>query len=131
MMRRVHEGDWIAASNGDLSSGERKLVENRDRIEVWGEIQDAEASYSYDDWALIRLDGDWYLLNTSGCSCPSPDETWGIAHGPCTLDEIETAVKDGDYPGYSVPGRQLDEFLSAIAEARKATDESPGEKLDA
>ena len=98
---------------------EKLIIDNRDRVELLGTIEDAEASYSYDDFALIRLDADYYLLNTSGCSCPSPSETWNVEIGPATLDEIEVFIRGGNYQGYTVPKKQMDEFLAALDAARK------------
>ncbi len=43
---------------------------------------DEEASYSYDDTCVCKLDDSYYILNTSGCSCPSPNETWSVIYGP-------------------------------------------------
>ncbi len=113
--------EWIAnprcESQGEL---ERALIARREDVEVIAEIEDKDASYDYDDWALVLLDGAYYLLNTSGCSCPSPSETWQVMKGPATLSEIRQEIEAGDYSGYSVPGRQMDEFLAAFdAEAER------------
>lgn len=115
--------DWIAhprcESKGEV---EKFLIEHREDIEVIARIVDNNASYDYDDWALIcvPLKGrprreSFYLLNTSGCSCPSPSETWGVVVGPTNLGVIQAEVlKSVDY---SVPFRQRDEFDAAIAAA--------------
>lgn len=48
----------------------------------------------YHQIALVRLVSNitgevcYYALTTSGCSCPSPNETWKIDYGPGTLDEV-------------------------------------------
>lgn len=116
---KCQELGWVGhPSCEDAGDGERLLIANRSEIEKIAEIQDENASYSYDDFALIRFRGDFYLLQTSGCSCPSRSETWGIDIGPATLDEIEAFLKSGRYEGYTVPGRQMGEFLAAIAQAR-------------
>lgn len=60
----------------NLSVDEQYFLENAGRASVVCESSDPEASYSYDDYALCELDGEYFLFNTSGCSCPSPDETW-------------------------------------------------------
>ena len=114
-----YDKEWVASPNGeDLSEEELKLVARRPDIIVYGYVNDAEASYSFDDYALISLDGWFYLLHTSGCSCPSPCERWGIAKGPCTLDEIRShIVDDVDRRGYGVTKRQFQEFLDMIAVA--------------
>ena len=103
--------EWIAHPDINRpAEKEQTLIDRRDEIEVFGEISDDEASYSYDNWALIRLDGKFYLLQTSGCSCPSPSETWGIAIGPVTLAEARAHIEEGNYSGYSLPKRQESDF---------------------
>lgn len=111
--------DWIANPRCQLRNepSEAKLIARRSDILVLGEIRDAEASYSYDDWALIKLDSDYYLLSTVGCSCPDPSETWSVQMGPTTLQDIRERLVNGDYNGYTVPGRQMSEFLEAIDKA--------------
>lgn len=108
---------WVAHEDGgpfpEDSLGS-KLVNRRYEIEILGGISDRDASYSYDDWALCRLDGDHYLLATSGCSCPSPSETWHVEIGPCSLSDIRDHVTGGHYAGYTVPKKQEDEFLELI-----------------
>ena len=99
---------------------ETMLVKRRYEIEIIGGVQDEEASYSYDDWALCKLDGQYYLLSTSGCSCPSPSETWRLEIGPATLGEIERHVRYGDYDGYTVPKRQEDDFLKLLSDEAAA-----------
>lgn len=116
----TYDADWIANPRcEDASDAEKKLIDNRADILVYAEISDDEADYSYDDFALVRLGDDWYLLQTSGCSCPSPSETWGVDIGPATLEEVKKFVMEGEYAGYSVPQRQMDEFLLAFDAAAK------------
>lgn len=121
---------WVAHPSG-VSGGyysnkasdqslEKMLCERRYELDIIGGIEDKEADYSYDDWALAKLDKDYYLFSTSGCSCPSPTETWRVEMGPCSLNEIEKNLKNGNYDGYTVPGRQMQEFLDLIAEAKKS-----------
>lgn len=117
------EWGWVAHENGLNSRStevERELVTNRYKLEIIGGITDKEASYDYDDWALCRLGRRYFLLSTSGCSCPSPSETWRIEKGPATLAEIRKHVVDGDYEGYSMPKRQLDDFVALLDKAAKA-----------
>lgn len=112
-------GEWIA--NPKCSShdpAEQNLIGHRGDILVYAEISDDEASYSYDDFALIRLGKDWYLLNTTGCSCPDPSETWNIQIGPASLKAVKEFVEGGNYSGYTVPKKQLGEFLAAFKAAR-------------
>lgn len=104
--------DWVGHPRCD-NPGETEsfLIKHREDILVLGQIVDEAACYSYDDWALIRVLGEFYLLNTSGCSCPSPSETWSVAIGPATLEEIRDFVVK--HVG-GVPEYQRDEFLAAI-----------------
>ena len=111
---------WVGHPNCDTKRPlEELLIARRADIELLGTIEDKDASYSYDDFALVRLDADYYLLNTTGCSCPSPSETWHVEIGPATLDEIEAFLLGGHYQGYTVPKRQMDEFLAALSAARE------------
>ena len=92
------------------------LVACRDRVEVIGEVTDAEADYSYNNYCLVHLDNKYYLLNTSGCSCPSPTETWGISFGPCSFREMTRHIKEGGF--YNATNRQQDEFLAMLDNAK-------------
>lgn len=114
------EYDWIANDRCERASKhEQELIDRRDEVEVFGEISDDDASYSYDDWALVRLDDKFYLLQTSGCSCPSPSETWGIAIGPTTLAEVRAHIESGDYDGYTLPVKQADDFKKMFDDAEE------------
>lgn len=115
--------DWVGHPSCESpSEDERKLIDGRDRIRGIGYVNDAEAYYSYDDYALVQFDGAFYLLNTSGCSCPLPYETWHIVVGPASLDAIEAHLRDeAGEKGYGVTKRQHDEFMELVAEARKLT----------
>lgn len=111
---------WIAhqeGGNGDEAS--KELIANRYELNIIGSIEDKEASYSYDDWALIELKGKFYMLATSGCSCPSPSETWRIEKGPATLAEIKKHILHGDYDGYTMPVKQEQDFIDLIKTAEK------------
>lgn len=66
------------ARTDGLTPDELFFCENSDRAKVIAESSDPHSSYYYDDYALAELDGAYYAFNTSGCSCPSPDETWGL-----------------------------------------------------
>lgn len=97
--------EWIASRVNSLANtpegvAERLLVDNRDRIEFVGGIEDEDASYSFDDTALIKLDTTYYLVGAAGCSCPSHEETWGVeAQG--SLSDICKELIDGNYKGYT------------------------------
>ena len=80
--------------NDSSDSELQYLVTHRDHIEVIGGWSDDQCEYEYHEIALVRLDNDstsevqYYALTTSGCSCPSPNETWIIDFGPATCDEL-------------------------------------------
>lgn len=114
------EFDWVAHPDC-LNKGENEkfLINNRYELEIIGGIQDKDANYNYDDWALCKLGAQYYLLSTSGCSCPSPHETWRIEKGPSSLDDIRKHVVHGDYDGYTLPKKQANDFLSLLDEAKK------------
>ena len=115
------EGDWPGHPSGG-AAGDPDDVAIRDAREAgtleWhAYINDAEADYSFDDWALMRIasPGQWGVLNTSGCSCPSPTEEWrstilGTAEEVC--DWIVGFVGGAEY---GMGKRQGDEFTAWIA----------------
>jgi hypothetical protein len=105
---------WVGHPNGGDDFADR-----RKDMTVIGGITDDEASYSYDDWALVLLDGQYYLFSTSGCSCPSPSETWRVEKGPATLQEIREHVNSGNYEGYTLPKRQHQDFMEVLDFAEK------------
>lgn len=114
------DNDWVASPRCEFpTEHERKLIENRKNIVVYGYVEDAEANYSYDDFALVSLYENYYLLCTSGCSCPSPSETWGIGMGPGNLMDLLKMLVDNRASGacYGVTKRQFDEFLAIFATA--------------
>lgn len=92
----------------------RYLIDRRSDIDVLGGVIDEDVSYDYDEFALIKLDEEFYLLETSGCSCPSPTETWEIIQGPTSLSQIKECLVKGKYYGYTLPGKKLQDFLNLI-----------------
>jgi len=84
-----------------------------------GGVVDENAGYEYDEFALVQIDGVFYLLQTIGCSCPSPSETWHVRHKG-TIADIRAAIISGEYDGYTLPGRKRDEFLALIDKAAEA-----------
>lgn len=121
----LDDGDWVAHPGCEFPGDrERELIENRKDLIIYGYIEDAEANYSYHDFALVSLYENYYLLSTSGCSCPSPSETWGIDMGPGTLPDLLKTLVDNRASGacYGVTKRQFDEFLAIFATAFKAAE---------
>lgn len=110
---------WVAHPDGQPTDPVSKmLVERRFDLEILGGVEDEEADYSYDEFALCELEGKYYLLSTAGCSCPSPSETWVLEIGPATLDEIEQHITSGKYEGYTLPKKQEQDFLELIRNAK-------------
>lgn len=106
---------WVGHKNAiNTSPMMKRLIKRRYDIEIIGGVIDEEASYSYDEFALCELDGAYYLLSTSGCSCPSADETWIIEIGPATLSQISEHIRGGHYDGYTLPKMKEAEFLKLI-----------------
>jgi hypothetical protein len=118
--RDAWDWEWIGhprsfAADHPLSIGRRELV-------VVARIDDDTACYSFDDWALVKLGADYYLLQTSGCSCPSPTENAGVVEGPCTLDQIaeriESSIKNDQW---GIVFRQAEQFRGMITFARSVS----------
>lgn len=113
--RRIEEQDWPGhGACNQPNDKERFLIANRDKFQIYGEIEDKEMSYEYDEYAVIGDGSQFWLLQTSGCSCPSPTETWKIDCGPCSLPEIEAFIRGGYYSGYTLPKRIEEEFIQAV-----------------
>ena len=123
------EWGWVAHPDGVDSGNDDMafLAAHRYELEIIGGVRDNDASWSYDDWALTKLDGSYWLLATKGCSCPSPVETWRIEMGPATIEEIRAHIEGGHYEGYTVPKKQMDEFMALLDEAEKQ-DKAPERK---
>lgn len=92
--------DWPGHPNSDkeeLTDAEKSLMDEPEKWKLLAVTYDPDADYSYDDLALLqRDDGLHILVRTSGCSCPSPTETWGqIAEGDMTdiLKVIQSEIK--------------------------------------
>ena len=108
---------YNARDYSTLSDAERAFVAGLDRAVLIAESEDPHASYSYCDWALCELDGRFYAFNTSGCSCPSPSETWELVkHGTCEemLDWLVMGTNDGQY---TISDEAFAEFLRKIEAA--------------
>jgi hypothetical protein len=106
---------WVGSPAAENMSEEMKVLSDRRfEIEIHGGVSDESLSYAYDEMALCELDGQFYLLSTSGCSCPSPSETWDIDIGPTTLEKIKEHILNGDYQGYTLPEAEQKELLSLI-----------------
>ena len=114
---RVDDGDWSInwighpdAIGSASPANEKYLSAHRSECIVWGMVSDDDAYYSYDDWALVELEDKFFLINTAGCSCPSPTETWHVACEPGSLQSQWNHLITGSYEGWTVPGRQMEDF---------------------
>lgn len=87
MDNELDDYNWIAHPDGKGNPENDFLIANRSKLKVHADI-DLGADYEYDMYAIVSLDDKYFLLNSSGCSCPSPSETWGINLGPVTKDEL-------------------------------------------
>jgi hypothetical protein len=77
--RKLNTGaydEWIAHPQGSGGDNDR-LIERRAEVLVHAEHDESE-SYEYEEYAIVSLGDEWFFLETSGCSCPSPSETWQI-----------------------------------------------------
>lgn len=121
-MSKIPKDSWIADPRGGGNDKvARTLIDRRNEIELLGEVTDAEADYSFDDWALVRLDSKYYLLNTAGYYCPDPAIEWGVVLGPATLDEVRTYLIDATGErGFGVTLRQHKEFMDMVEKAKSA-----------
>lgn len=93
--------DWPGHPDGadrpKVGAPERDLAGLEEAPELWTlplVAHDPGADYDYDDLALLRReDGEWALVRTTGCSCPSPTETWGyVARG--TLEDVARHIEE-------------------------------------
>lgn len=64
------------------SFGEDEIFirENAHRITTIAESENPEAYYSFDNYVLLKVDGEdlYYVTNASGCSCPSEEDVWYV-----------------------------------------------------
>lgn len=113
-------GEWIASPDASVQTeAEGELIKRRAEIEVITE-GGKDLSYEYDEFAVIKLDDRFYLLNTCGCSCPSPRETWTIQLGPTDLTSIVAAISDANtYERYPCEGLRLQPFAEKMVQELK------------
>lgn len=112
--------NWVAHPDNETGGDYVDyLSSKREDMLVIGGITDDEADYSYDDWALVLLEGSYYLFATTGCSCPSPKETWRVEIGPATLEEVRKHINTGEYSGYTLPKKQYQDFRDVLDFAAK------------
>lgn len=76
----------------------KELVDKRNEVEVLAEWACPDLSYEYDEYAVVRLHGTHAVLNTTGCSCPSPAETWDVLFEGSLTEVLEYLENEGDHP---------------------------------
>lgn len=114
------DGDYLgygARDFANLTDMEKAFCAGHDRATTIAESEDPFADYGYYDWALAELDGVFYAFETSGCSCPSPYETWSLRfHGTrdAMLDWLHVVAQD---PRHEDAGEAFNEFLRKIEAA--------------
>lgn len=111
--------DWVCHpdSSQDSDFGKRLVAE---RSEVWvvAEWSCPDLSYEYDDYAVVRLGRRYAVLNTSGCSCPSPTETWGVLFEGTKAEVKQYLGEEGDHPAdffYSREKQGAKEMLAQMS----------------
>lgn len=106
------------------SSAEISLRDEPARWKCLRVTSDPAADYSYDDLALmLRDDGLYVLVETSGCSCPSPIETWGTVCEGSLADMVARCERDrNDWHGtFHGPWEEMYNHLLTMKEEPKKT----------
>lgn len=99
---------WVGSYATNVEADERLLCENRDKVEILAEVSDDSLSWEFDVLAVCFLRGHGYFIcQASGCSCPSPSETWHVVHRFKTKRACLKAIEDGEYEGYTLPSYAL------------------------
>lgn len=121
MSRKVVEKDWILDCGGEnkwgvrsessLSDFERWMHARRFEVDVIAEGERNNLCYEYDEIAILHLDGRFGLAETSGCSCPSPSETWDVRE-MTAAQVVECLAEMAKQP----------DWASAVIEMRSAFD---------
>lgn len=101
------------------------IINNWERVITLCESEDPHACYSFDDYALCELDDEYYVINTSGCSCPAPAEVWDVLFSG-TKSQVE------EYLSQSVNiGEARNEFLREVYKLGwNVPNPEPGKRYD-
>jgi hypothetical protein len=86
---------WIGHPNcdGPREELEKFLIDNRNDIVCHVFIDDSEG-YEYEYLAVVECQGRWFALYNSGCSCPSPSETWAVTDSAYSKGELVRKIKN-------------------------------------
>jgi hypothetical protein len=94
--------DWSGHPECEsIDEDERSVIDARlaGELEFISGASDPEASYSYDEYSLVKHGDIYYLLATSGCSCPSPSETWYVCAKSDNIREALTPIANAKSDG--------------------------------
>lgn len=116
--------DWPGHPDADKTRPnvvEKSLMEEPEAWQLLKVTDDPDADYSYDSLALLvrGRDGLYALIRTSGCSCPSPTETWGEVASGNILDivnaiDIEIKSWGGEKRWFTGPYPEMETFIKTI-----------------
>lgn len=103
----MNEGHWSAAL---FDKPIQRVVRGWD---------DPDASYEFDMRDLVQTEDGWYVVATSGCSCPMPEDNVEIESGPSDLATLEAWFR-AEFDNEKVTDyyrRSVADVLRAFAEA--------------
>jgi len=110
---------WVGdGGNGHsgTDSDEGLLIRNRDKVEIVAEASDQDLSYEFDELAVAYLKGyGYFICQATGCSCPSPSETWCVVKRFKTKKAVIKAIEDGEYQGYTLPDYAAEQLKADLA----------------
>lgn len=110
-------GAWVGNDRReDKGPAEKAIIDARanGKLFIHAFVEDEDACYSYDEMAVVSIGKDHYLLQTSGCSCPSPAETWEVVFGPTTKSAVREFIEQGKYQGYTLPEKMVTRLLKDL-----------------
>jgi hypothetical protein len=123
LVGQYYEPEWEGSHAGGTGPEADIVRFYRKDIVRYGSIDDDNSSYSFDDYSLIQIKGHgWFLLNTSGCSCPSPNEMWVVTLHEKTLPKLRKAFEAlAAAETYGVIMNQLSQFIELFDFAKEQT----------
>ena len=107
--------DWIGSYATSVGADEKILCDNRDKVQVLAEVDDPNQEWAFDVMAICYLRGQGYFIcQASGCSCPSPSETWQVVKRFKTRKQVMKAIEDGEYQGYTLPSYAVEDLRTQL-----------------
>lgn len=109
------EYNWVLHKNY-LHNDEsfKDLAKKKYLMVVLGGLEDPAASYSFDMFCIVKLQNQFYVFSTAGCSCPSPEENCVLEFGPGSLADVKKHFVDGNYSGYTLPKEHLEYIINLV-----------------